>query len=260
MRNNTNFGSNNLPLVVCVSTIERKQNYQWFEGGNHLAIPQISIDTLDELRNKAIVLPTDVRENDLLILHPYDINRYIHIEDVESTMVKQTKFFRYSEILQDLGATSYEVTSIKTTVYKVETDVEGKVSLKKVKTPIDLEVNVNDEVEFKSKMGFRLKDTFQGVHTISEQSFLHAKELVNQYRLQEDEFINSLIKKRDPQKENHKLTEHLQCEAMQDFNKCIDVAVAFNAATIFNLSTNVKHAISQKVEYSLDIKVIFPEQ
>ena len=81
---------------MCVSTIERKQNYQWFDGGNQLAIPQISIDTLEELRNEAIILPTDVRENDLLMLHPYDTNRYIHIEDVESPMVKQTKFFRYS--------------------------------------------------------------------------------------------------------------------------------------------------------------------
>ena len=260
MRNNTNFDNNNLPLVVCVSTIERKHNYQWFDGGNQLAIPQISIDTLDELRNKAIILPKDVRENDLLILHPYDTNRYIHIEDVESVMVKHSKFLRYSEILQDLGATSYEVTSIKTTVYKIETDVEGKVSLKKVKTPIDLKVNVNDEEEFKSKMGFRLKDTFQGVHTISEQSFLHAKELVNQYSLQDDEYINTIIRKRDPKKENHNLTEHLYCEAMQEFNKCIDVAAAFNAATVFNLSSNVKHAISQKIEYSLDIDVAFPEQ
>ena len=118
----------------------------------------------------------------------------------------------------------------------------------------------NDEEEFKSKMGFELKDTFQGVNTISEQSFLHAKELVNQFRLQDDEYINTIIRKRDPKKENHKLTEHLYCEAMQEFNKCIDVAAAFNAASVFNLSSNVKHAISQKVEYSLNIDVAFPTQ
>ena len=83
---------------------------------------------------------------------------------------------------------------------------------------------------------------------------------MEQYRLQDDEFIKALIKARDPNKENHEITEHLRCEAMQEFNKCIDVASAFNIATAFNLSANVKHAISNKVEYSLVIDVEFPEQ
>lgn len=252
--------NNTFPLVVCVCTVEKKDNYKYYDGGRFLINPNIAMETLDDLQNRGCHYPSDVKLNDLLILHPYDQNKYIHIEDVGSATVKHSKFLKYSRILQELGATSYEVTSIETTYYKTETDVEGRVSLTKAKPPVDLEVNVNDKKEFKAKMGFDLKDTFQGVHTISEQSFLRAKELVNQYRLQDDNFITDLIEQRDPKIENHKLTEHLRCEAMQEFNKCIDVAVNFNMATFLDLSTNVKHAISQKVEYILDIAVAFPEQ
>lgn len=64
---------------------------------------------------------------------------------------------------------------------------------------------------------------------------------------------------RDPKKLIHQLTEHLKYEAMHEFNKSVDVAVAFNMVSIFNFSTNVKHAINEKVEYSLDINVEFPK-
>lgn len=246
--------------MVCVCTEEKKDNYKYYDGGRFLIDPNIAIETLDDLQSRGCHYPSDVKLNDLLILHPYDQNKYIHIEDVESAMVKQTKFLRYSEILQDLGATSYKVTSVITNVYEAKTDVHGKVSFEKIKTPVDLDVNVNKQEDFKSKLGFELSDTFKGVCSISEQSFEHVNDLVKQYRLQDDEYIKTLINKRRPGKENYQLTEHLHCETMHEFNKCLDVAVSFNVATFLDLSTNIKHAISQKVEYILDIDVSFPEQ
>ena len=254
------MNNNTLPLVVCVSTPERKINYRWFNGSNAIIDPNIAIETIYDLQNQGCTIPSDIRVNDLLILHPYEQNTYIRIEDVESNMIKATKFFKYSEILQELGAVSYRVTSGITKVYKSETDVDGKVSFKKITTPIELRVDVNNEKDFLSKLGFELYDTFEGVRTISQKSYKSAKELVKQYRLQDDEYIKTLIKKRNPNKENHKTTEHLHCEAMREFNKCIDVAVAFNAATVFEFSASVRHAISEKVEYCLDIDVTFPEQ
>lgn len=259
MCNNFNNSDNNIPSVICIGTPERKENYLWFKGSDKINNPKIAIETIEGLRSRGFVFPRDLAMNDLLILHPYEQNKFIHIEDVENGNIKASKFFKYKEILQDLGALSYEVKSVATKVYEVKLEAEGDVSYKKVKTPVELEVDVSKKEDFLSKMGFDLKSSFDGVRTISKQSYNHAKQLVEQYRLQDDEFINTLIKARDPDKENHQRTEHLRCESMQEFNKCVDVAVAFNAVSIFNFSANIKHAISGKVEYSLDIDVIFPE-
>lgn len=78
MCNNSNNSGDNLPLVVCISTPERKTNFTWFEGGNALTSPKIKIWSLEdvkEMQGKGIVIPTYAELNDLLILHPYDINR-----------------------------------------------------------------------------------------------------------------------------------------------------------------------------------------
>lgn len=254
------MNNNNFPIVVCLATPERKANYQWFEGSEALKSNNIIVETIDGIKSMGVTIPYDATIDDLLMLHPYEYNKYIHIEDVENAMIKATKFFKYSEILQELGAESYKVVSGATKVYQVQTDVKGKVSYKKITTPAELEINVKKTNDFMSKMGFNLTDTFDGVRTISEDSFINANNLVNQYRLQDDEFITSLIKKRDPRKANHNRTELLHYEAMQEFNKCIDVAVAFNAVSIFDFSAKVKHAISEKVEYNLEIEITFPKQ
>ena len=253
------MNNNNFPLVVCLATPERKANYQWFEGSIALKDPNIKIETLEDLQNRGCTTPVDAKTNDLLILHPYEQNKYIHIEDVESAIIKASKFFKYKEILQELGALSYNVVSGNMRIYKAETDinVDGKASFK---TPVESKVDVKNKEDFFSKMGFGLKATFDGVRTVSEESYNNAWSLIEKYRLQDDECIVSLVRARNPHIENHQRTEHLRYEAMQEFNKCVDVAVAFNVAKVFDLSAKIKHAISEKVDYSLEIDVAFPEQ
>ena len=240
------MNNDNLPLVVCVCTPERKLNYKWFEGGMALNNPNIAIETLENLQNQKCFIPKDTKNNDLLILHPYEQSKYIHIEDIESPKIRSSKFFKYKEILQELGASNYKVVSGKTMAYKAETNVEGKTSFKIIKTPVELEVKVDNKDDFSSKMGFGLVATLEGVRTVGEDSYNNAKALIEKYGLQDDDFIVSLVNSRDPNKENHLLTEHLHYEAMQEFNKCIDAAVAFNAAKVFDFSTNIKRAISEK--------------
>ncbi len=238
MCNNSN-NSSNLPLVACISTPERKRNYLWFDGGSLLKSPKIQIWSLDddvkEMREKGIIIPTYTELNDLLILHPYEINRYIHIEDLEKSETKAAKFFKYKEILQELGAVSYKVVSGTKEEYERDTSVNVWASFKSKGSG---KVDVNDNENFTNTMGFGLEATFDGVRTISDQSYQNAKKLIEKYRLEDDIFINTLVNARDPQKENHQRTEHLQYKAMQEFNRCVDVAVVFNVVKIFDFSTN----------------------
>lgn len=260
MCNNSN-SSSNLPLVVCISTPERKGNYKWLDGGSLLASPKIQIWSLDdvkEMRGKGILIPSYTDLNDLLILHPYETSRYIHIEDLEKSETKAAKFFKYKEILQELGAVSYKVVSGTKEEYERDTSVNVGASYK-VK-PAEAKVDVEDKESFTYTMGFGLEATFDGVRTISDQSYQNAKKLIEKYRLEDDIFINTLVNARDPRKENHQRTEHLQYKAMQEFNRCVDVAVAFSAVKIFDFSTTVKNTINKKVEYSLVIDIEFPEQ
>lgn len=186
------------------------------------------------------------------------MTRYIHIEDLEKSETKAAKFFKYKEILQELGAVTYKVVSGTKEEYERDTSVNVGVSF--IKSKPNAKVDVNDKENFTNTMGFGLEATFDGVRTISDQSYQNAKKLIEKYRLEDDIFINTLVNARDPRKENHQRTEHLQYKAMQEFNRCVDVATAFSVVKIFDFSTNVKNTINKKVEYSLVIDIEFPEQ
>ena len=213
------------------------------------------MDDVKKMQDIGISIPPYAELNDLLILHPYDINRYIHIEDLEKSETKAAKFFKYKEILQELGALSYNVVSGTIENYERDTSVHAEASFK---SKGNAKVDVKDKESFTNTMGFGLEATFDGVRTISDQSYQNAKKLIQKYRLENDIFINTLVNARDPQKENHQRTEHLQYKAMQEFNRCVDVAVAFNAVKIFDLSANVRNTINKKAEYNLIIDVEFP--
>ena len=181
MYNNSN-SSSDLPLVVCISTPERKRNTKWFEGGSLLAPPKIQIWTLDdvkEMRGKGIIIPSYTDLNDLLILHPYEISRFIHIEDLEKSETKAAKFFKYKEILQELGAVRYKVVSGTKEEYERDTSVNVGVSFK---SKGNGKVDVKDNENFTNTMGFGLEATFDGVRTISDQSYQNAKKLIEKYQ------------------------------------------------------------------------------
>lgn len=260
MYNSSNNGIGSLPLVVCVATPERKLNYRWFDDSTVLDKPELKIMTEDDIRvlqQKGVVFPSFPQLNDLFILHPYDTGKYIRIEDVEKASVRSAKFFKYKKILQELGAISYKVNSAITKEYEFKTDIglQGGYSEK-----ASAKLDVNNGSNFKEKMGFVLGATFDGVRTVSEQSYNNAKALIEKYRLQDDEFIGSLVDARNPSITNHQRTEHLRLEVMSDFNRCVDVAASFNMVKIFEFSANVKHSIEHKEEYILEIDVTFPEQ
>lgn len=251
---NTDQHYENLPRVIRVDSEERTRNYKWAEKSKNLD-RHVFVCTLEELRaNPNINLPKRLAEGDVLILHPYETNQYINIEECDNLRI--SKFKRFCTIAQKLGARSYKLSY---GVYKSgesTIDTSGKVGTKWGKGSVD----INKKEQFEEKTGFKLEDDFDGVRVISAESFEKAKELAVRYNLENDEDIKQLLEKRDPSNENHQHNGHVHCEVSKEINSELDAALSIDAVGIFDLSANVKRTMSIRENIVVDIEFEFPTE
>lgn len=251
---NTDQYYNDLPRVIRVDSEEKTRNYKWAEKSKYLD-RQVRICTLEELRaNPNISLPKRLAEGDVLVLHPYETNQYINIEECDNLRI--SKFKHFCAIAQKLGAKSYKLSY---GVYKSgesTIDASGKVGTKWAKGSVD----IKKKEQFEEKTGFKLEDNFDGVRVISAESFEKAKELAIRYNLENDDDIKLLLEKRDPSNENHQHNEHVHCEISKEINSELDAALSIEAVGIFDLSANVKRTMLNRESIVIDIEFEFPSE
>ncbi len=253
--NSTNNCSNirNLPAVICVCTPERKENFTFFEGGSSVNKDGIALMSMDDIKSKGLIVPNDTVIGSLLIRYPFSQYRYIFAQDVDKH--KCDKYYKYREILLKLGAKVFSVVEATKTESTMHFDEKGKLTVKAVsgKEKVDIRNSI------KSELGFELVSSAEGIRTISDKSYAEALDLVREYNLLDDDYLMSLIKTRNPQNENHDHTLSVQMYMMDDFNKKLEIAAAFQVAGgLFNISAQVQKAIENKTEYFISVNVEFP--
>ena len=251
----TDYNYFDLPRVIRVDSEERTRNYKWAEKSKNLD-RQVRICTIEELRaNPNINLPKRLVNGDVLILHPYETNQYINIEECDNLRI--SKFKHFCAIAQKLGAKSYKLSWGEYKSGESTIDASGKVgSPKWGKGGVD----IKKKEQFEEKTGFRLEDSFDGVRIISEESFVKAKELAAKYNLENDDDIKLLLEKRDPSNENHQHNEHVHCEVSKEINSELDAALSIDAVGIFDLSANVKLTMKKRESIVVDIEFEFPSE
>jgi len=240
-----------LPSVICVCSPEKKQSLCWYEDAKKIVQDNIEVITLDELSQLHCKVPSNLHENELLILYPYERNRYIRVSEIEEH--KTDKFFFYKEIIGLLGAKHYKVEELIIEEYDANTKVNAGFKEPKIKT----RPAVNFSREDKQSLGFNLSGDFDGVDIISQASYEEALSKITEYQLDDDAAICSLVRCRNPKRENQQRKEHLEFAQYSEINKCLDVAVAFSALKIFDFSTEVQSAINHKKEHRLSIEIFF---
>lgn len=244
----------NLPRVIRVDTEERKRNYKWAENSKNLN-RQVCVCTIEELRaNPSINLPKRLAIGDVLMLHPYETNLYLNIEECENLRI--SKFMHFCAIAQKLGAKSYKLSYGEYKSGESTIDASGKVGSPRWGG----EVDIKKKEKFEKKTGFKLEDSFDGVRIISEESFEKAKELAARYNLENDDYIKLLLEKRDPSNENHQHYEHVHCEVSKEINSELDAALSIDAVGIFDLSANVKQTMKNRESIVVDIEFEFPSE
>lgn len=243
----------NLSKVIKIETPERVKSYRWDENINQLDphVAVLDLDSIDKMKNVSFSNYPAI--GDVFVLHPYAANKYINILEIDN--IKNSKFYAYSEIAQQLGALSYEIELAKKINEKVTINVDGNIV---VKPYGDLSASIQNEKKFEEEFGFKMKSELNGVKVISAQSFEKAKELVRKYNLESDDMINSLINKRDPSNENLYNSEIIQCKLSKEINSALDIAISLNRLSVFEIDTKIKKTMENRENIVLNIKFVFP--
>lgn len=247
-----NFSSDELPQVLYVATPERSISYQWSKDSDSID-PQVKVATLEQIRDYKAILPKRIAVGDVLMLHPFEENLYINVNDVGN--IRNAKFFAYSEIAQQLGATGYKIVYGKKETSETERSTKNNLKYRK---KVDLEIDLENKNEASSILGFNISGTFEGVPVISDESYKKAKELVRKYNLETDTMIKSLINKRNPQNENPQHFEKIHCELTKEINRILDIAITINASKMLELDSHTENKTKEREVFNLDIEFYFP--
>jgi len=253
--------NNNVPKlngeVIHITSDEKSINWKWEKSSDKVSrkIQFVSIDVIPMIRNNSDIQFPVVSENDVLIKHPFEPNTYLSIDDA-CNEIHIDKFFKIGEIAQCLGAKGYIVEEAKESVETRCFDANVGVTYKPVRTSVD----IKKEDTLKEKLGIKISDKFSGCKKITEKSYLEAKELAKKYLLENDSAIRSLIRMRDPSKENMLTNRSIHCEMTKELNSALDIAFSLNVMpNVFSLDANVKKTLETKETITLDILFEFPE-
>lgn len=243
--------------VIHVTSDERSRNYTWGEDRKHEKLdPKVKIISVDDLSRYSgqVYFPKDTAEGSVLVRHPFEPDTYINANDA-ATSIKQSKFFKISEIAQLLGALNYEIDAIWEEVSERKLDAGGKVSYKAVKA----ETNIMNEVRQSDNMQFALQATYDGVRAISQESLAEAERRARMYGLWEDGAISSLIRQRDPKCENFNADIRYCFELTSEINTLLDAAFSLNVMDdVFSLDASAKRAMSRREKIRVRMIFKFP--
>jgi len=253
--------NNNVPElnreVIHITSDEKSINWEWEKDSDKVSrkIQFVSIDDIPIIRNNSDIQFPIVSENDVLIRHPFEPNTYLSTDDA-CNEIRIDKFFKLGEIAQCLGAKGYIVKEAKESIETRRFDANLGIKYKPVRTNLD----IKKEETLKEKLGIEISDRFGGCKKITEESYLEAKELAKKYHLENDSAIRSLIRMRDPSKENMLTNRSIHCEMTKELNSALDIAFSLNVMpNVFSLDANVKKTLETKETITLDILFEFPE-
>lgn len=243
--------------VIHITSDEKSINWEWEKDSDKVSrkLQFVSIDDIPMIRNNSDIKFPVVSENDVLIKHPFEPNTYISVNDA-SNEIRKDKWFKISEIAQCLGATGFTIEEAKESIESRTLDATLGIKYKKVRSKSDLK----KEETLKEKLGITISDKFGGCRKITDNSYLEAKELAIKYHLDNDSAIRSLIRMRNPSKENMLTNRSIHCEMTKELNSALDIAFSLNVMpNVFSLDANVKKTLETKETITLDVRFEFPD-
>ena len=249
------FDSHHLPRTVYVTTNEEKISSKWYDGSDSISSNVLLATVKDiEQADKTIIFPKHYSPGDILILHPFDESRYVSLSRLED--LENSKFVRFTEIAQLLGATRYTIFAGTKKTYNQTLSVNGKLN---VPTKAEVKLNLENKEDFKEQMGFELTDRFKGMYVAGSYDYKKALDLVQQYNFEDEESLLSLVKTRNPQNSNVHFSRTVVCNVTQELNEALDIALSLTACKAFNFDSTVKKKLESRIEKRVEINFTFPE-
>lgn len=212
----------------------------------------ISEEYLSEVRkNNIFSLPKNVFIGDILTIHPYEPNKYVHVQElVEETM--SSLYSCVSEIARHLGATMIEWTKSCFNEGIRTRNAKGEIKI----TPYgNLSANFKSKEENSHNSEERKRIDYNVPKNISlEERLLEyekAKKTAKKYGLEDLNDVRELIDGRDPLTSIKIRTKEVTIRMSSKINFVLDAAFSLmSIGDIFNVDGDVKDSIiqHQKIE------------
>ena len=186
----------------------------------------------------------------IFIKHPFFPNTYLELEDALDThQIMHEKLSCISTIIQSLGATKF---SGKAQFIKEETvniKNTSEINYKATKISAKVAKDKNDKLQ----QTLTLNETGSG--QFSEDNYSKAKKLAEDYGLNNDIDIKTLLQKRDPANCNICKSFELNYELTKEINKTLDIAVDLIINGIA-LKNNYESLIKKRetINYTMNIE------
>lgn len=250
------FDINHLPRTLYVTTNAEKINHTWYDGHESIneKVQLVTVDEIEQADN-TILFPKDYSTGEILILHPYEGSRYVSLSRLGD--LENSKFIRFTEIAQLLGAEKYTIRSATKKSYTQTLTADGKL---KVPAKADVTINIKKKDDFKEQMGFELEDDFKGFHIADNNDYEKALSLIREYNFEDEETLMSLVKTRNPRHSNIHHSRTVKCDITQELNKTLDIALSLAACKAFTFDSNVMTKLESRVEKMVEINFVFPKE
>ena len=240
--------------ILQISTEERAVNYQWEKDADKLdkRISIVSMDDIKKMNDSGWTFKPDMPflcEGMTLALHPFIPKCYIDINIAEDKLFKD-KFNCLGRVVKLLGAKSFEA---KTVLIEANTriiDTTGSTNYKL----IEADASYKKSEEEKYAKTYSRKEIFSGEFT--RQGYEKAKQLIKQYRLEED--LNYIVEQRNPDDSNTFSGQDIAVYLSKELNNLTECAFSLNVLKgVFTLNANVKQTISTQKEIIIETKLKF---
>lgn len=239
--------------ILQISTEERAVNYQWEKDADKLDknISIVCMDDIKKLVNDGWKFKTKmpIREGMTLALHPFISKCYIDINIAEDELFKD-KFNCLGRVVKLLGAKSFEAKAVFLEAKTRIIDATGNINYKLIKA----DASYKKSEEEKYAKTYSRKEIFLGEFT--RQGYENAKQLIKQYRLEED--LNYIVEQRNPDDSNTFSEQNIAVDLSEELNSLTECAFSLNVLKgVFTLNANVKQTISTQKKIIVETKLIF---
>ncbi|MHA7941726.1 hypothetical protein ACJOV8_001430 [Formosa sp. 3Alg 14/1] len=205
----------------------------------------------DFIENHTILSQQKVKNNDILIAHPFKPNTYLGIEtNTDDIQIDKLNDFAY--IAQLLGATKFKVTQVTEDFTSKINEADANIQTKAGGGG----AGFKQEASENTKKKYIKELSYPGAQPNYEEAY---KELMNT-GLFIDSQVKNLVKSRNPEKVNNNLNKNqiIAFSVTSEINNNLDIAANLSAlGGTLNISSGFKRRVETKSKIELTIEIEF---
>ena len=249
--------------VVRIDTPENAYGWDIKPNAGKIS-PNIQILSIDEYKDieasKKYMLPSRVAVGDIIVEHPFHPNQFVKIQDIELTYYQD-----WMELMSDIARLLGCIKFTWSVELKDRQDRTLDANLN-VGAAAYGSLNASAKTKYENELKTRLQvdSIFKPSKKLSQKGIIadyeKAKMRVQEYGLENDMQLRSLINSRSPEDQYRQSHKRVELEVSRDINDYGDYAFSLNVlGDVFSMSADLQEAVSKRKNVHLIFEMDFDE-